>query len=82
MGKLLRILVYVFILIIFRNVRPVVLNCYKEYLQQNFGHLFFFKKRNLWCFLFYNDNVTLLQGALKKIADQPCYNVILYLRRT
>ena len=26
--------------------------------------------------------ITLLQDALKKIAHQPCYNVIVYLRRT
>ena len=27
------------------------------------------------CFHFCNEDVSLLQGALKKIADQPCYNV-------
>ena len=33
-------------------------------------------------FFFGKENVTLLQGALKKISDQPCYNVIFYLRGT
>ena len=38
--------------------------------------------REKQCFLFCKENVTLLQGALKKTADQPCYNVIFYLRTT
>ena len=33
-----------------------------------------------WCFLFCKEDVTPLQGALKIIADQPCYNAIFYLR--
>ena len=31
---------------------------------------------NLWCFLFCKEDVTFLQGVLKKLLTQPCYKVI------